>query len=149
MITKEILKINDNIYNFRIFGCFGKQEDETRFISNSINRCFLGVPISIVQNRLMDFVYVEDLCKLIEHYLDNFADKDLHKDVNVCYNKKYDLKGISKKILSSIGLPTNNIQYEKTGFFRTYTGDGKRFDTFNLDLVGLDEGIQKVINEKQ
>ena len=149
MITKEILKVNDNIYNFRIFGCFGKYENETRFISKSINRSLIGSPISITQNRLMDFIYVEDLCKLIEHYLNNFIDKDLYRDVNVCYNKKYDLKGISKKILSSMELPIdNNIQYEKKGFFRAYTGDGKRFDSFNLDLVGLDNGIKKVINER-
>ena len=149
MITKEILKVNDNIYNFRIFGCFGKYENETRFISKSINRSLIGSPISITQNRLMDFIYVEDLCKLIEHYLNNFIDKDLYRDVNVCYNKKYDLKGISKKILSSMELPIdNNIQYEKKGFFRAYTGDGKRFDSFNLDLVGLSNGIKKVINER-
>ena len=73
----------------------------------------------------------------------------MYRDVNVCYNKKYDLKGISKKILSSMELPIdNNIQYEKKGFFRAYTGDGKRFDSFNLDLVGLDNGIKKVINER-
>ena len=149
MITKEILKVNDNIYNFRIFGCFGKYENETRFISKSINRSLIGSPISITQNRLMDFIYVEDLCKLIEHYLNNFIDKDLYRDVNVCYNKKYDLKGISKKILSSMELPIdNNIQYEKKGFFRAYTGDSKRFDSFNLDLVGLSNGIKKVINER-
>ena len=149
MITKEILKISDNIYNFRIFGCFGKYENETRFISKSINRSLMGSPISITQNRLMDFIYVEDLCKLIEYYLNNFIDKDLYRDVNVCYNKKYDLKGISKKILSSMGIPIDkNIQYEKKGFFRAYTGDSKRFDSFNLDLVGLDSGIKKVINER-
>jgi nucleoside-diphosphate-sugar epimerase len=149
MITKEILKVNDNIYNFRIFGCFGKYENETRFISKSINRSLIGSPISITQNRLMDFIYVEDLCKLVEHYLNNFIDKDLYRDVNVCYNKKYDLKGISKKILSSMGIPIDkNIQYEKKGFFRAYTGDSKRFDSFNLDLVGLDNGIKKVINER-
>lgn len=148
LITREILK-SENIYNFRLFGCFGKHENETRFISNSINRCLQSAPIFIEQNRLMDFVYVEDLCKLVEHYLNNFTDKELYKDVNVCYNEKYDLKGISKKILLCLGLSTNNIQYKKPGLFRTYTGDGSQFGTFNLDLTGLDEGIQKIINEKQ
>lgn len=149
LITKEILKINDNIYNFRLFGCFGKHENETRFISNSINRCLQSVPIFIEQNRLMDFVYVEDLCKLVEHYLNNFTDKKLYKDINVCYNEKYDLKGISEKISSFLGLSTNDVQYVKAGFFRPYTGDSSRFDTFNLNIIGLDKGIQKVINEKQ
>tara|TARA_A100001515_G_scaffold58747_1_gene46379 strand:- start:1087 stop:1956 length:870 start_codon:yes stop_codon:yes gene_type:complete len=150
MISKEILKIDDNIYNFRIFGCFGKYENETRFISNSINRILSGLPVLITQNRLMDFVYVEDLCRLIEYYLNNFIDKDLYKDVNVCYNEKHDLKTVSKKILSSMGTPVSkNVECEKQGFFRAYTGNGNRFNSFNLDLVGLDSGIKKVINERQ
>ena len=98
----------------------------------------------------MDFVYVEDLCRLIEYYLNNFIDKDLYKDVNVCYNEKHDLKTVSKKILSSMGTPVSkNVECEKQGFFRAYTGNGNRFNSFNLDLVGLDSGIKKVINERQ
>jgi GDP-L-fucose synthase len=144
MITREILK-TDNIFSFRIFGCFGKHEKDTRFIKNSLSRLDKGLPIKINQNRYMDYVYVKDVCLLVEHYLQNYDKKQLYKDVNMCYSENTTLLDIANCLLSIKGLSSEvEINNPKLGTY--YCGDGDRLKQFDIDFYGIERGLQEVIN---
>ncbi|NTV66182.1 MAG: NAD-dependent epimerase/dehydratase family protein [Chlorobaculum sp.] len=64
--SRYIEQSGSNIVNLRIFACYGKYEDyRYKFISNAIVKNLLGMPIHIRQNVLFDYVYVDDLIKMV------------------------------------------------------------------------------------
>ena len=65
----ESCRNHENMINLRLFGCFGKNEEPTRFIAQSITRLKNGLPVKISQNKRMDFFYAKDLISVIRHYM--------------------------------------------------------------------------------
>jgi GDP-L-fucose synthase len=58
---------SDNIYNYRLFGIFGPYERwQTRFISNCVCKALFGYPLTIRQDRRMDYLMTDDLCKFVD-----------------------------------------------------------------------------------
>ncbi|NDC41926.1 MAG: NAD-dependent epimerase/dehydratase family protein, partial [Chitinophagia bacterium] len=55
----RMLPVLENVYDFRIFGIFGKYEDYAiRFISNAICKALYDLPITLRQNRMFDYLYI-------------------------------------------------------------------------------------------
>ncbi|MBI3114677.1 MAG: NAD(P)-dependent oxidoreductase [Candidatus Harrisonbacteria bacterium] len=91
----------DFITHLRMFAVFGKYEDiQIRFISNAICKALLGMPITIRQNALYDYLFVDDLVRI----LDAFA---RHKPKETFFNtgrgESVDLRTIAKKVLRETG----------------------------------------------
>jgi len=145
IIKREIDK-TENFYNFRVFGCFGEDELKTRFVKSAIKSVKDREAIKIHQNRYMDFIYIEDLCKVVDHYIEKINEKNLPKDINLCYNKKKSLLDIANKINELMSRSYENVTIEKAGFDREYTGASNKLHSLRLDLVGLDEGLKRCIN---
>ena len=141
VIARECEKL-DNVYNLRLFGCFGFYEDETRFIKSSIMKSLKKEPIIIHKNKMMDFVSSEDVATVVRHYLEN-EPEETYEDINICYKQKQTLRNIALKI---VGLTNSksDIILEESGFGNTYTGCGDKLDSLNLDLQGLDLGLAKL-----
>jgi dTDP-4-dehydrorhamnose reductase len=142
LIFRESQKYN-NIYTFRIFGCFGKHEIETRFIKNSLNRIKEKKSILIHKDKFMDYISAYDLCMVIEYYIDNL-NTVMHKDINLVYNKKYKLSEIAKKILD-LKKVNNHVIIEEEGLDKSYTGDGYRLSNLPIKLKGLDQSLKDII----
>ena len=145
IIKREIDKTK-NFYNLRIFGCFGPDETDTRFVKSAIRNVKLGKPIEIHQNRYMDFIYIEDLCKVVQYYIENISKKVLAKDINLCYNANKSLLDMANKINNIVGNSYNNVEVRQVGFHTEYTGDGKLLESLGLSLLGLDEGLKRCVN---
>ena len=60
-------------------------------IKNYINK----KPIKLIKDRKMDFIYANDLYKIVQHYLDNL---DAPRDVNCVYENKVFLSDIADMI---------------------------------------------------
>jgi GDP-L-fucose synthase len=72
-IFGKLLPNLKNVYDFRIFGIFGKYEDYSiRFISNAICKSLFDLPISLRQNKKFDYLYINDLMPILEHFIDYF-----------------------------------------------------------------------------
>jgi nucleoside-diphosphate-sugar epimerase len=121
-----------NIYNFRIYNIFHKNEEPDRFIKS----CFLNKQVTIFEDKYFDFVYETDFIKILNYYLLNI-DSKLDKTINICYKDKYRLSEIAKLINPNIEL--NIIKKESNN---NYTGDGTLLDGLNIDLLGLKESIK-------
>ena len=148
IIKREIDKL-DNFYNLRIFGCFGSDELANRFIKSAIRNAKEDKEIVIHQDRYMDFISIDDVCTAAGYYVNNFNKKILQKDINLCYTTRVSLSDIAKTINKLLGKPMNNMRIEYPGFSTEYSGDGTKLANLDLNLEGLEKGIQKVINEKQ
>lgn len=143
LIARKISILNSNAYNFRLFGCFGKAEEEQRFIRNSVNNLSAGRNIEIHQDKEMDFIYTHDVCRVIEYFIENIDNDKLDKDYNLCYKKKHRLGNIAQIILDNAGLESKNVVVLKKGMAEPYTGDSSRLDKLNINFIGLEEGIRE------
>jgi len=119
-IMNKHAQLNKNIYNLRLFAVFGKYEDwRVRFISNACACATLGLPIAINQNRFFDFLYINDLIKIIQWFIDNRPQRSTY---NVCTGSVIDFKTIAEKIIKISGKNLSiMIKTEELG--REYSGD--------------------------
>ena len=88
---------NEGIYNLRVFGLFGEYDDwRYRVISNLCCKAVLDLPLVIKKNVLFDFVYINDLCRVVKWVID---DKPKEKIYNVCNGIDYQYKELAEKVL--------------------------------------------------
>ena len=114
---------NDNIYDLRLFGVYGKYEEwERRFISNAICRALKGMDITIHQNVYFDYLWVDDLANIMRWFIEH---KPKYHHYNVCSGRKIDLYTLANMIRSVLEIDCN-ILVEKSGFKQEYTGDNHR-----------------------
>ena len=148
-LSKKIIKTEidktDGFYNFRLFGCFGEDEDETRFIKASIKNINNNAPVIVHQERVMDYVYIGDVIKIIEYYVENISKKMLIKDINMCYDDKTSLIEIAQYLINISGKECDII-VNNGGYSTEYTGCGKNMRSLNIGLDGLWGSIDKVYN---
>ena len=123
-IMTKYTQLNSNIFNLRLFGLFGKYDDwRTRLIPNVCYFTVMNLPIKIVQNRRQDFLYINDLARIVKWFIDNKPQKNIY---NVCTGKAIDFKTIAEKIIkiSDKKLP---IKIKTKGWGREYGGDNTLF----------------------
>lgn len=138
----------DNVYNLRLFGCFGPLENNNRFIKNSINRVFDSQSISIQKDRYFDFFYIDDLFKLIEYYINNDS---RCKQINCVYEEKHKLSDVANIIKTELAKKDPIILiHDKTGLDKSYTSESNNINFLGnkIKLKGLEQGIKEMIATK-
>ncbi|MDR3151280.1 MAG: NAD(P)-dependent oxidoreductase [Holosporaceae bacterium] len=70
LISKEIEKY-PNALNLRLFGVFGPHEHYSRFPSYAIIQNLKKEPIIINNNTIFSYLFIEDLCKIVEYFLNS------------------------------------------------------------------------------
>jgi UDP-glucose 4-epimerase len=115
------------------FGVFGPHEDwEIRFISNSVCKALFDLPITLRQNRRFDYVCVDDLCRVVEHFL---VSPGWRSDVfNVTPDASVELLDLARLVLDVCGkdLP---VVVAREGMGPEYSGDNSRL---KAEVPGLD-----------
>lgn len=112
-----------NIYNLRLFGIFGKYEEwQSKFISNLCCKAVYGLPLTVRQNCMFDFLYIDDLAPVVIWFLEH---QPQYHDYNVCTGRPVELVSIAKTVLEVSGkqLP---ITVAKEGWNLAYTADSGR-----------------------
>ena len=137
-IIADTISSHSKLNNIRIFGIFDENELDTRFIKTCLKHYKDRKPIVIHQNKLFDFIYMDDLVTIINFIILNPS----IKSIDCCYEESYSLKEIAEYI------NTRNNHYceikikDKT-HGSPYIG---RFKNYNLDLIGLKQGINNIYN---
>jgi nucleoside-diphosphate-sugar epimerase len=138
-----LAKREKNITIFRPFGLYGPREDlQRRFISNTIVKYLLGMPIIIKQNAIFDYLYIDDLVSIIRLALK-------HKIPHGVYNVTPDVSISLSEIVGIIQKITKTEYTPKTltpGMNYQYTGDNRRLrqvlPTFRFH--SYEEGIREL-----
>jgi GDP-L-fucose synthase len=121
-----------HIAMIRLWGCFGKYEKPTRFISENILRVLQDKPILVKENKLFSYVYVNDLVKIIEKI----------KPISDIYR----IVGYTESLLSYaqiIKKVTNSpyeIIVEKSNFGASYVG----INDYTFEPTPLEQGIKEL-----
>jgi len=122
-VCSQYIEKADNLINLRIFGIFGKYEDyQIRFISNAICKAIFGVPITVNQNRIFSYLYVDDLGPIVEYFIEH---KATHKTYNVTPPEKYELVQLAEQIKQISG-KNLEIRVKNAGMGKEYTGSNSR-----------------------
>ena len=126
-------------YNFRIYGVFGIDENETRFIKASIRNIKEGKPIEIHQDKFFDFFYIDDLINVVKYYVNN-PTYPLDNNLDLVYQSKLKLSDIAQLIPGQ-----NEIKFKYKTKGKSYTGSNLGIP-LDIELIGLEEGIKRVYN---
>lgn len=113
----------NNIYNLRLFGVFGKYEAwDVRFISNACCRVLCGAPITLRQDVVFDYLYIDDLARLTAWFIEN---QPLHRTYNVCRGRTHSLLSLAHMVAEVSGKDPQ-IQVASEGLGVEYSGDNSR-----------------------
>jgi len=121
LCSRTIERLSDNIINLRLFGVYGKDE-KRRFISTSIKKNLEYRSIIIKQNVYFDYLYVDDLVRIIDWFLNN---QSVFKFYNCTSGKSIDLISLANIINEVSGKPSE-LDILEPGFGYEYSGDNTR-----------------------
>lgn len=133
----------EGIVELRPFGVFGKFEDYAiRFISNAICKVLLGLPITIKQNRKFDYVYINDLVRVIERCL---REEVPCRSYNVTPECAVELKTLAQMVVQVSGRDVP-ILIKAPGMGPEYSGDNARLrETFpGIEMTPLDKSLAEL-----
>jgi UDP-glucose 4-epimerase len=143
-VIAELLEACRNIVELRLFGVFGRYEDYSiRFISNAICKSLCGLPITIKQNRRFDYVYVDDLVPVLEHFLEHSA---AHKSYNVTSDETVELKFLAEEVRRYAAQDVD-VFVQQPGMGPEYSGDNTRLkrELGDLPFAPLLQNVEKLL----
>jgi nucleoside-diphosphate-sugar epimerase len=119
MEIANLAKSREDVLCLNIFGCYGKGERETRFPTYAITQNLKKQPIEINQNIVFDYLFIDDLCKIIEIFIKN---QPFEKILNVTPTQSISILEISK-IINKISDFSSKIIIKNSKMNNEYTGD--------------------------
>ena len=143
MIMNQLADQSDNIYNFRIFGCYGPGDHESKFITHCIRSVILNKPITIRKDCQFDYIHVYDFAKYVEWGINN--NLKFHS-YNVSSGKKYFLTEIAQMVTK---LMNSNLEIKVLSeqLNNNYSADNNRIvrESGLIPSLSLEEGIKQQI----
>ncbi len=134
----------DYITHLRLFAVFGKYEDyEIRFISNAICKALLKAPITMRQNVMFDYLYIDDFIRILDRCV---VEKPKETFINVGRGEAIDLSTIAEKVLRAIGYEVPVLISSK-GYGREYSCDTTRLQQIFPDVTytHMDSAINQLV----
>ncbi|XTP69466.1 GDP-L-fucose synthase [Parelusimicrobium proximum] len=108
-----------NVYNLRLFGTYGPNEGKQRFITHAIN-CYLdGAPITIRQDVVFDYLFIDDLCNILLKFVEN---PPPHRFINITPTESISLTEIAD-IVNNLAEHKSEVTVGNPGLANEYTGD--------------------------
>ena len=142
-ISEQIQK-SKNMMNLRCFGVFGKYEDyASRFISNAICRALAGLPIVVGQNRVFDYIYVNDLVKIIAFFINHEPGEKFY---NACSGQRIELLNLAELVKLVTGSKLE-IQIKRPGVGPVYSGDNSKLlgELGEFEFTPLKQAIEQLV----
>jgi UDP-glucose 4-epimerase len=143
-IISRICKEYPDVYVFRLFGVYGEYETNNRFIKKNILNYINNQPIHIIQDRYLDFIYIDNILKIVNYYVNNI-DNNLNHFTDITLPKKYKLTEIIK-VINNLDKHKVEVITQKEGYDLEYVGDSNYFTQLIPNYVTLEEGIKNVYN---
>jgi len=119
-ICAKYIARSDRIIDLRLFGVFGRYEDYTvRFISNACCRALKGLPIVIRQDVVFDYLYVNDLAKITDWFVNH---EPHYRAYNVCSGAGVSLAKLAP-LVAEVSGSNPEVIVRTGGLAAEYTAD--------------------------
>lgn len=142
LLISEKIKNRQDVLMLNIFACYGYGEKENRFPSYAINQVLRGEAIEINQNVVFDYLFVEDMEKIVEHFVSHFP---TDKVINITPTNSISLLEIAK-IVNSFEKKKVDIRIKNEVLNNEYTGDNtlllKNYP--ELQFTDIKDGLKKL-----
>ena len=119
MKLAQLAAIREDVLCLNIFACYGKYEKESRFPTYAIMQNLKKEPIVINRNVIFDYLYISDLCRIVEKFIVKFP---VNKVINVTPTNSISLYEIAG-IINEISGFESKISFKEQGLNFEYTGD--------------------------
>lgn len=142
-VTATYIERAEAITELRIFGIFGRYEDYAiRFISNAICKTLFDLPVTLRQDRLFDYLYIDDLPQVVDRFMDRGG---AHTAYNVTPDESIGLLELAKKVVAVSGKEVP-IVVGAEGRGVEYSGDNSRLraEMPELALTPIDDAIARL-----
>ena len=131
-MTSKYIEKSDNIVQLRIFGCYGEYENyRYKFISNAVVKNLLNLPIVIFKNVYFNYIYVDDLLKIIDWFIHNESKRKIY---NATTGKKVDLITLAN-FVNEVSDFKSDIRVLNDGLNNEYTSNNDRLINEIKDLT--------------
>lgn len=146
LISKEIEK-RENILNLRIFGIYGQGEDVSRVTSCIINDNLNNRPITLNQNVVFDFIWIDDFCRIVEYFIKNPTNE---KFINVSPSESIQIVDIAN-IVNDFSDFKSEIIIKNKGLNKEYTANNSRLlsQIGQFKFTSYSNGINKLYKQKK
>ena len=143
LISKEIEKYN-HILNLRVFGIYGENEDKSRVTTDIITSNLDKKAITLNQNVIFDFIWIEDFCKITEFFIKNFPNE---KFINVTPTESVEILELAE-IVNNFSTHKSEIIIKNNGFNKEYTGDNSRLIKYigDFKFTSYKDGMYDLYN---
>lgn len=142
-ITSKYIEKSQNLIQLRIFGAYGEYENyRFKFISNAIVKNLLKLPIIINKNVYFDYIYINDLVKMIDWAIYN---KTKEKIYNVTSGTKIDLLSLAN-LVNEISDFKSEIIVLNNGLNNEYTSNNERIlnEIGNFNFTSHKDAMSKI-----
>ena len=123
LFISQKVKDRKDVICLNIFACYGYNEKSSRFPPYAITQYLKHEKIEINQNVIFDYLFIEDLCKIIEHFIEHEPKNE--NIINVTPSDSISLLEISK-IVNEISDFKSEITIKADTLGNEYTGDNAR-----------------------
>ena len=135
---------SSNVYNLRLFACYGPTDHESKFISHCIRCVLRNQDITIRQNCYFDYIHTDDLANIISFFIEH---EPKYHDYNIASGSRYSLIEIAQKVLK-VMKSDKKIVVLSDGLNKEYTPSINRLLEEmgnNYQFKSLEEGIKTII----
>ena len=122
-ITSKYIEKSQRIVQLRIFGAYGEYENyRFKFITNAIVKNLLKLPIVINKNVFFDYIYIDDLVKMIDWAIHNETKEKIY---NVTTGTKIDLISLANLVNETSDFKSE-IRVLNDGLNNEYTSNNEK-----------------------
>lgn len=142
MLIADKIKNREDVLCLNIFACYGYGEKESRFPSYAVNQAIKGEDIIINQNVVFDYLFVEDMERIIEYFIENIPQDNI---INITPDKSISLLEIAE-IVNSFSEKKVDIKIKNPILNNEYTGDNflLRKNYPNIIFTNIKEGLKNL-----
>ena len=143
MRIAQLVKDFRDVVCLNIFACYGYDELPTKFPSYAITQNIKHLPIEINRNVVFDYLFIDDLCRIVEHFVNNNWKK--YNIINVTPNKSITMEEISKLVNDMSDFESEIIMKDKT-LGKEYTGCNERLlsEIEDMEFTPMNVGLKKL-----
>lgn len=147
-IMNELAANSDNIFNIRLFACYGPTDADDKFITHVIHNILYDDAVTIRQNCMFDYIHVYDLAKVLDYAIGH---RLKYHDYNVASGRRISIEEIAEIVIKQMG-SSKKICIGKEGWNKEYTPDISRIKEWGIvdSFISLEEGITlQIMKERE
>lgn len=142
-IMNSIAENSANVFNLRLFACYGPSDHESKFISHCIRSVLRNKDITIRQNCYFDYLHIDDFANILDYFICN---EPKYHSYNIASGNRITLEEIAQKVLN-VMKSDKKIKILNKGMNKEYTPDISRLlsEIGDYEFISLEEGICTLI----